>query len=288
MSTAALTWAFDQAGLSASEKLVLLVYANFANDRGCAYPSNATVARLSGLNEKTARAAIDRLNHAELLVDTGDRVGRTQQVKVYRLGMESLPETDALPARAPRKPSGVATGPRGRAPAGSPPKTGAFADGGKTTVSRPKGSQNRDAEPSRNHTPENADAFSAPRGGKKRAAPMRSDWKPKPADDLPEPARTIALQWPAGAYAAQGDGHRAHMVGSGRKALDHDELWAARVVQLGASPIRDGKIGLRMVDERRDDPDPYAVVDVAETIARYERMGMTDQADAMRRRAAGG
>ncbi len=114
---------------------------------------------------------------------------------------------------------------------------------------------------------------------------MRSDWKPKPADDLPEPARTIARQWPAGAYAAQGDGHRAHMVGSGRKAVDHDALWAARVVQLGASPIRDGKIGLRMAEPRIDDGVP---LDLAETIARYERMGMTDQADAARRRAAGG
>lgn len=113
---------------------------------------------------------------------------------------------------------------------------------------------------------------------------MQSDWKPKAADDLPEPARSIALQWPAGAYAAQGDGHRAHMVGSGRKAVDHDELWAARVVQLGASPIRDGKM-LRLAEPRVDDGVP---VDLADTIARYERLGMTDQADAARRRAAGG
>ncbi|WP_230770660.1 helix-turn-helix domain-containing protein [Sphingomonas sp. Leaf4] len=293
MSTAALTWAFDMAGLSASEKLVLLVYANFANDRACAYPSNQTVCRLSGLNEKTVRSAIERLCAAGLLDDTGDRVGRTQQVRVYRLGIESQPETDGFPAPAAGARPASSTGARQHAPAARGPKSGGFRAGAKTTVSGSKGSRNRGAEPSGTIPLEDADASSAPQGArKKRAMPMAGDWEPPAVEDLPEPARTISRQWPAGAYASAAAGHRAHMTGSGRRAVDHAALWAARVVQLGAGPIRDGKAGLRYVEAPAGAScgtrAAHSEADYERTAAMFDKMGRHDDAAAMRQLAAGG
>lgn len=280
-------WAMDDAPCPTSSTFAtLVVFANFANEYGRCYPSTETVATKSRQNAKTVRAAIDRLEADGLLVDTGARVGRTGNIKVYALGMEGLPEVGALKGERALPVAEAAPEGAGEPARAMHPETAVLRSVAKAPVSGPKGTRKRVGEPVREPiTPENASAFSAPGGRKNRAAPLRSDWEAPAIDDLPEPARTVARQWPTGAYASQGAGHRAHMIGSGRKAVDHDALWAARVVQLGASPIRDGKVGLRMAEPRVDEGVP---VDVAATIARYERMGMTDQADAMRRRAAGG
>lgn len=86
MSIDALNWALkDVRCASSSAKLVLLIYANFANDQGRAYPSNETLTKLSDLNSKTVRAAVALLEEAGHLIDTGERTGRTGQIRVYQV-----------------------------------------------------------------------------------------------------------------------------------------------------------------------------------------------------------
>lgn len=295
MSIEALDWAFKNASCpSSSAKLVLLVYANFANERGWAYPSTQTVARLSSLNPKTARAAIDALERAHLLIDTGKRTGLTGQVKVYQLGLESLPKPDALRQEAANdaaQPAGV-----GRTAHVSErgPKTDALSVDRKAPVFTGKGSQNRDAEPlTGTTTPEDASASSAPKGaGRDRGCRISEAWKPPRIHDLPPQARAVAEQWPAGAYEAEAEAHLNFWLGEGRagaRKRDWDRAWCNRIVQLGAKPLRDAKAGLKYSPSGGAGPvlsgdEKAAYFD--RTADSYDRIGRHDDAAEARRHAA--
>lgn len=289
MSLMAMKWAMDDAPVTTSSDFAtLIVFANYANEHGRAYPSTETVATKSRQNAKTVRAAIDRLEDAGLLTDTGARVGRTGNVKVYALAMEGIPEVGSLKGeRASEALTASSEAAEGQS-AETPPNPAGLRSGRKAPVSGSKGTQIRVAEPVLEpDTPEDASASSAPKGRRSRSLPMASDWQPAEIEDLPEPARSIARQWPAGAYASSASGHRAHMIGSGKRAADHNALWAARVVQLGAGPIRDGKAGLQYATPAA----AGAKVDrgsLERSIALYERMNRPDEAAAMRRMLAGG
>lgn len=93
MSWQALAWAAKCHTGSASEKLMLLAYADRHNEEtGCAYPSVAWLCDFSSLNRKTVIAAVARLEAAGLISDTGERAGRTKQMKVYRVHLETVPK----------------------------------------------------------------------------------------------------------------------------------------------------------------------------------------------------
>jgi hypothetical protein len=95
----ALAWAAKQRPGNLASKMVLLALANYANEAGEAYPSNAAIADFGDMNPKTAIAAIDRLEEMELIADTGKRCGRSGQIKVYKLNLESIPKTEASQKR---------------------------------------------------------------------------------------------------------------------------------------------------------------------------------------------
>jgi hypothetical protein len=98
MSFLALAWASKYRASSAAMKLVLLAFADRHNEEtGCAYPSIAWLCEFSSLNRKTVIAAIDKLETVGVLADTGDRVGGTKQVKVYRLTMAKSAESGTVP-----------------------------------------------------------------------------------------------------------------------------------------------------------------------------------------------
>lgn len=101
MSFAALAWAATQRPGNLAAKMVLLGLANFADEHGCAYPSTAALAEFGDMDHKTATAALDRLVELRLIADSGERAGRTKQIKVYRLNIESQPETEAYQKRKP-------------------------------------------------------------------------------------------------------------------------------------------------------------------------------------------
>lgn len=288
MSIAALKWVIDDAEApTAHATLVLIIYANFANEHGRAYPSTETVVKKTKQNVKTVRAAIDALEDAGLLVDTGKRVGRTGNVKVYALGMEGLPEVGALPGEhAPDGPTAPQEAAQA-APAQARPKTGAF----KAPVSGSKGTRFREAEPVLEPIPpEDASASSSPRrGAKDQCGTADQGWRVPAIAELPAEARRVAEQWPAGAYDQLAAGHAAYCQGRGGRRRDPGRTWIARIIELAARPIRDAKAGLRF-DVGSASAVPIAGIDRAAqhdtTAALYERMGRHEEAADMRRQAA--
>lgn len=95
MSFDALAWAAKASGLRPAEKLVLLGLAECADRHTCeAHPSVAALIEFSGLNRKTVIAALDALALASLIAETGELVGRTRQIKVYRLNLETVPKVE--------------------------------------------------------------------------------------------------------------------------------------------------------------------------------------------------
>ncbi|MEN3967711.1 helix-turn-helix domain-containing protein [Acinetobacter sp. BWR-L5] len=82
------------------KKLVLLSLADRASEDHCAYPSMARLVEDTEMDRKTVLKIIEELIEDGLIVDTGERKGRTKQVKVYQLlgvkGRETIPTTVIL------------------------------------------------------------------------------------------------------------------------------------------------------------------------------------------------
>lgn len=85
MSLDATRWAWKQDELKPSEKLVLLAIADRAGEDHTAYPSIQRLEKDSCLNRKTIIGCLDSLELKGLIIDTGNRIGRTSRVKVYQL-----------------------------------------------------------------------------------------------------------------------------------------------------------------------------------------------------------
>lgn len=95
MSTEAVAWAFKQPIRSASMKFVLIALAECAHYKtGLIYPSLAHLGEIAPLDRKTIIAQIELLQAHGYLIDTGERTGKTKQIKVYRLSMETVPKTE--------------------------------------------------------------------------------------------------------------------------------------------------------------------------------------------------
>jgi hypothetical protein len=91
----ALAWAAKQRTGSSGTKLVLMGLAECAGRKdGLAFPCVAELVEFSSLNRKSVIANLDALESAGFISDTGDRMGRTKQVKVYRLNLETVPKTE--------------------------------------------------------------------------------------------------------------------------------------------------------------------------------------------------
>ncbi|HET7154973.1 MAG TPA: helix-turn-helix domain-containing protein [Hyphomicrobiaceae bacterium] len=101
MSFDALSWAAKQRPGNLAAKMVLLALANYANEAGEAYPSTAAIAEFGDMNHKTATVALDRLEALGLIADTGDRRGKSGQIKVYCLNLQSIPKTEPSQNREP-------------------------------------------------------------------------------------------------------------------------------------------------------------------------------------------
>lgn len=95
MSSEALAWAFKQTCKSSSVKFTLVAMCECANYRtGVIHPSIDHLSEITGQNRKTIIANVAELEASGIIVDTGERIGRTKQIKVYRLSMETVPETE--------------------------------------------------------------------------------------------------------------------------------------------------------------------------------------------------
>jgi hypothetical protein len=98
MSIRALDWAFKQ-NVQPLHKFVLVALADYANDRGLAYPSIQTLTRKTNLSRSSILRALSSLCEKQVLTDTGSSVGRTLSIKVYRIGVP--PELEAVSVRHP-------------------------------------------------------------------------------------------------------------------------------------------------------------------------------------------
>lgn len=95
MSWEALSWAAKCRVGRAADKLILLGLAERHNpESGYAYPSVAWLADFGSLDRKTVMAALDRLEAANIISDSGERAGKTLQVKCYRLHLQTVPKTE--------------------------------------------------------------------------------------------------------------------------------------------------------------------------------------------------
>jgi hypothetical protein len=82
------------------KKLVLLSLADRAGEDHCAYPSMSRLVDDTEMDRKTVLKIIDELIDDGLIADTGERKGKTKQVKVYQLvgvnGRETVPTMEPL------------------------------------------------------------------------------------------------------------------------------------------------------------------------------------------------
>jgi hypothetical protein len=87
MSIKAIDWAFrvQASTLSSADAFVLVALADNSDDRGLAYPSIETISRKTKHDRKTVERALHRLEKSGFIQDSGQRVGRTKSVKVFRL-----------------------------------------------------------------------------------------------------------------------------------------------------------------------------------------------------------
>lgn len=101
MSKEAVKWAAKFQPDQPADKLVLWAIADCHNiGSGIAYPSVAAIMLFGGLSRSSVLRALDRLHEAGLILDTGDRRGRTGQVKVWALPLsQPLPKGKPAPAR---------------------------------------------------------------------------------------------------------------------------------------------------------------------------------------------
>lgn len=95
MSFDALAWAAKCNPGNAGRKLVLLALAERAHrENNIAFPSLAAVHEFTCLNRKTIIAALDDLEANGFITATGEKAGRTKQIKVYHLNLETVPKTE--------------------------------------------------------------------------------------------------------------------------------------------------------------------------------------------------
>jgi hypothetical protein len=95
MSFDALAWAAKQNTGSSATKLVLLGLAECASrPDALAFPSLAALVEFSSLDRKTVVSALDRLEAAGYISDTGRKAGRSMRIKVYQLRLETVPKSE--------------------------------------------------------------------------------------------------------------------------------------------------------------------------------------------------
>ena len=80
-------WAFEVSkGLKPSSSLVLIDMARYSNHQtGICWPSRETLMQDTGLSMTAVREGLADIKKAGLIVETGEKVGRTGNVKKYRL-----------------------------------------------------------------------------------------------------------------------------------------------------------------------------------------------------------
>ena len=93
MSIQAIAWAIKQRAGGATEKAVLIALANYADDKGSAFPSLGTLSEDTEIHRTTVIRAIAKLVERGLLTRTADhRANGGNTSNIYRLSMKEAEE----------------------------------------------------------------------------------------------------------------------------------------------------------------------------------------------------
>jgi hypothetical protein len=235
------SWAAKQRPGSASAKLVLLGLASCADANHCAYPSIDWLCEFSDLNRKTVIAALQRLEDGmfPLIEDTGERKGRTKQVKVYRLKALTIERASRLNKDPESDLETV-------------PKAEQFQKRNSSGFSG-KQSQNRDTEPFREPIPPlspNGDNPPKPKKSlrsKGKTFQLPQDWQAPDSSQLPAEVAALVRQWPAGAQAVQLANFRSHWSEVDRRKRSESgwiATWASWLSRVHPEIMRAAKAGV--------------------------------------------
>lgn len=104
MSDHAVRWASKQHPPHALDKLVLWALADAHNrEKRRAYPSVAAIVAFTGWQRKAVMASLDRLARYGFIFDTGDRIGKTRQIKVWALAFDTEMVSEKDPLAPPKE-----------------------------------------------------------------------------------------------------------------------------------------------------------------------------------------
>lgn len=122
MSVRVMSWVWDHSRSTATKLLVLLAIADWADDRGYAWPSVRTLAQKTRQDERTIQRAINELIElGELRVGRGAGPKGSNMYQVVTTGSDANPRQDvtpgSLPPRQPATPEGGSVPPTPRQPA---------------------------------------------------------------------------------------------------------------------------------------------------------------------------
>lgn len=103
MSSEAIRWAFNQDCERPFDKLVLWALGHCHHVRtGVCFPSQVWIMHKTGIDRKTLRECLQRLEDGGWISDTGRREGPTRSVKVYRLNMPAEGQGDLFGEGSPK------------------------------------------------------------------------------------------------------------------------------------------------------------------------------------------
>lgn len=261
MSWQTQNWAGERRGLSPQAKLILIGMASCSDAQHEAYPSVGWLIEWSGLERKTVLKWLAAMSDPEapggaLIEDTGQRRGRSLQIKVWRLKVASegaIADPAAL-QKSDAKPSAKIVPKTGQSQKREHPKNGE------------RQSQKRDTEPFLGtNTLSTPDGVDAPRrdldqdllgeaappppdpAGRDRPHRLPADWEAPPLADLAPEARALAAQWPNGAYAAYAANFRGYWTEvepKRRTARGWAATFANWVIRVHSDVMRAGKAGI--------------------------------------------
>lgn len=96
MSSKGIGWAIEQKARGIDKLVLILLAEAHKVESGLAFPSIKWLVEHTGLDRKTVIRSLDRLEIVGLIEDTGERVGKTNQVKCYRLQLGTVPKAEPL------------------------------------------------------------------------------------------------------------------------------------------------------------------------------------------------
>jgi len=227
MSSEALAWAFKQDCKSASVKFTLVALCECANYKtGRIMPSIDHLTEITGQNRKTIIANVAELEASGFIRDTGERVGRTMQIKVYEAVIGTVPKAEQSQKR-------------------------------NSTVSRPKQSQKRDTEPSWEPS-----CSTEPKGSSEhserarpRKIPMTMDWEPT---DLSGDVGEMLAVWPPGKLKTELADFREYWTEDGSKRPGWDRTFRSRIRTVHPRIMREARQNDRAKPSNDQSPrNPY-------------------------------